>query len=120
MYSFLSPNQTPTNPGRERRFSETQAKEIRRLYDEEKWSYRALARRFNCHRSTVCNVILGRSCYSSLGERKPRPKPAPITEEEVEKIRKLYVREDWFIEEIAKELGRNPQSIRYLINFYDW
>lgn len=120
MYSFLSPFQSPTSPGRDRCFSEEEAKEIRRLHDEEGWSYRQLARRFNCHRSTICNIILGRSCYSYLGERKPRPQPKPFDEQEIALIKKLYIREDLLPLEIARRVGRSRQSILNLIRVYDW
>lgn len=120
MYSFLSPFQTPTSPGRDRCFSEKEAKTIRRLHDEEGWSYRQLAKTFNTHPATIGNVILGRGAYHYLGERDPRPQPRPIDEQEIALIRRLYVREDLLSGEIAKRVGRSRATILKIINLYDW
>ncbi len=117
---FLSLLQVPTAGGRKRCFSQEEAKEIRRLYDEENFSYRDLAKRYKCHIGTINKVILGRGAYSYLGARSAKKKPKKLTDQEILNIKRMYIREDLLIPEIAQRLARHPQTVRRVIEFYDW
>lgn len=108
MHSFLSPCQT-AKKARPRSADRDRAVEIRKLGDNG-WSCRQLAARYNCHPSTINNIMLGRGAYSYLGSREPKPLPAPINEIEREIIDELAAR-DYTPKQIGVILQRHPQTI---------
>lgn len=90
------------------------AKEIRALAYAG-WSCRQLAQKYNCNRSTISNIVLGRGVYAPLGQRNPRPQPSAISKQEQYCVEELLAR-DYSPAQIAIILQRSLGTIHKVIS----
>ena len=109
----------PKKRARLAKISLEEAKEIRRLYDNGGYSYRSLAKKFNCSKTTIENIIRGNQRFFRLGMRKPKFSKTPLSEWEKDRIFRLNW-EGLSQSAIAQQLGRSPQTIAKLIKQMDW
>lgn len=104
---------------RRQKFTLEEAKKIRLLYDSGLYSYRELAQKFGCGKSTIANIIRGEFSYFPLGRRKPQKHKSPISERELDRIFRL----NWEGLEpsaIAQQLNRSPTIVKRIIRDNDW
>ena len=112
---FLEPKKRARLP----KISLEEAKEIRRLYDNGGYSYRNLARKFGCSKTTIENIIRGNQRFFQLGMRKAKFSKTPLSEWERDRIHFLNWK-GFSSGAIAQQLGRSPQTVSKLIKQMDW